>query len=178
MKLSQHRLEWRAVKLLLVYFKLWKICANFPPNKKYITMAKRTQTNEIVNVSASASRAKDKWVGGGMRGGGEPMHKHDENVLQFAVKFARCVYFQIMRKLFAYAPNKGAGWGMLWKGRGKWETRLLSRRMRTSWQQPAAQQLSIYFCFFASIVLRIRAKCNFSYLHNCRQSADSADSSK
>lgn len=114
----------------------------------------------------------------GNAGGGEPMHKHDENVLQFAVKFARCVYFQIMRKLFAYAPNKGAGWGMLWKGREKWETRLLSRRMRTSWQQPAAQQLSIYFCFFASIVLRIRAKCNFSYLHNCRQSADSADSSK
>lgn len=82
-------------------------------------MGKRTQTNEIVNVSASASREKDKWVGGGMRWGEEPMHKHDENVLQFAVKFARCVYFQIMRKLFAYAPNKGAGWGTTGEGEGE-----------------------------------------------------------
>lgn len=104
------------------------------------------------------------------------MHKHDENVLQFAVKSARCVYFQIMRKLFAYALHKGAGMGHV-VGAG-WAARLLSSRMRTSWQKLAAQQLSIYFCFFASIVLRIRVKCNFSYLHNCRQSADSADSSK
>lgn len=74
----------------------------------------------------------------GKRGGGEPMHKHDENVLQFAVKFARCVYFQIMRKLFAYAPNKGAGWGMLGKGRpacclGEWEL-AGSSQQRSSFQ--------------------------------------------
>lgn len=89
-------------------------------------MAKRTQTNEIVNVSCECEckrelRKKTNVAGcnenEGMRG--KPIHKHDENVLQFAVKFARCVYFQIMRKLFAYAPNKGAGRGMSW-GMGCW----------------------------------------------------------
>lgn len=73
------------------------------------------QANVSANVSASASHAKDKrcwqWkrlrMGMGMESGMRemPMHKHDENVLQFAVKFARSVYFQIMRKLFAYAPH-------------------------------------------------------------------------
>lgn len=86
---------------------------------------------------------------------------------------ALCV-FSNNAKTFRLCTEQGRRMGHAGEG----ETRLLSRRMRTSWQQPAAQQLSIYFCFFASIVLRIRAKCNFSYLHNCRQSADSADSSK
>lgn len=146
-KLSQHRLEWRAVKLLLVYFKLWKICANFPPNKKYITMGSANSNEWACECECECESRKRQMSRRGNAEGRRANAQTRWKCSTICCEICALCVFSNNAKTFRLCTEQGHDGK---RGEG-WETRLLSRRMRTSWQQPAALQRSSFQYTFVSL---------------------------